>query len=42
MKTIRELFEICENGGVALLQDVVGVASLGVMLVVVLHLPSLT
>lgn len=41
MKTIAELKTICHRQRACLVQDAMGVAALGVMLIVALHLPSL-
>ena len=41
MKTITELRTICRRSQGTLLQDALGAASLGVMLIVALHLPAL-
>ncbi len=41
MKTITELKTICLRNHTTILPDALGVAALGVMLIVALHLPSL-
>ena len=42
MKTITELKLLCQRNQATLLQDTAGVFALGVLLIVALHLPSLT
>ena len=41
MNTITELGNICRRSRATLVQDALGAAALGVMLIVALHLPSL-
>ena len=42
MKTITELKSICLRNQATLFQDTLGVVALGVILIVALHLPSLS
>ena len=42
MKTITELKDICRRSQATLVQDAIGAAALGVILIVALHMPSFT
>ena len=42
MTTLQELKDICDRSRTTLLQDAAGAAAIGIMLIVVLHLPVLS